>query len=299
MCYNQTGDISTLEGTSLKLVEKFNYLGSSVSSTKKDIDTRLKKAWTAIDRLSIIWKSDLTDKMKRSFLQAAVVSILLYGCTTWTLTKRLEKKLDGNSTRMLLAIFNKSWRQHPHKTPTNRPPAPPPPSRELSKLDEPDMQDTAREAGTSLLVMYSYGSPHMAEQKQDDQLEHTYISYVMIRDVALRTWQRRWTMGKNGERASGISVLAARHDDDDDDDDDINQGLLWSQVKSRHYPAETITNTDYTEDSASCLRFLPSCLHQPKPNSDCIAWSRQQKALASTWMQPKQSTCDLKSIWNS
>ena len=50
--------------------------------------------------------------MKRSFFQAAVVSILLYGCTTWTLTKRL-KKLDGSHTRMLRAILNKSWRQHP------------------------------------------------------------------------------------------------------------------------------------------------------------------------------------------
>ena len=65
------------------------------------------------DRFSIIWKSDLTDKMKRSFFQAAVVSILLYGCTTWTITKRLKKKLDGNYTRMLRAILNKSWRQHP------------------------------------------------------------------------------------------------------------------------------------------------------------------------------------------
>ena len=45
--------------------------------------------------------------MKRSFLQAAVVSILLYGCTTRTLTKWLEKKLDGNYTRMLRAILNK------------------------------------------------------------------------------------------------------------------------------------------------------------------------------------------------
>ena len=51
--------------------------------------------------------------MKRSFFQAAVVSILLYGCTTWTLTKRLKKKLDGNYTRILRAILNKSWRQHP------------------------------------------------------------------------------------------------------------------------------------------------------------------------------------------
>ena len=113
MCYNQTGDISTLDCTPLKLVNKFTYLGSSVSSTEKDIDTRLPKAWTAINRLSVIWKSDLTDKMKRSFFQAAAASILLYGCTTWTLTKRLEKKLDSNYTRMLRAISNKSWRKHP------------------------------------------------------------------------------------------------------------------------------------------------------------------------------------------
>ena len=112
MCYNQTGDISTLGRTSLKLVDKFTYLGNCVSSTEKDIDIRPTKAWIAIDRLSIIWKSDLTDKMKRSFFQAAVVSILLYGCTTWTLNKRQKKKLDGNYTRMLRAILNKSWRQH-------------------------------------------------------------------------------------------------------------------------------------------------------------------------------------------
>ena len=113
MCYNQTDDISTLDRTPLKLVDKFTYLGSSVASTEKDIDTRLTKAWTDINRLSIIWKSDQTDKMKRSFFQAAVVSILLYGCSTWTLTKRLEKKLDGNYTRMLREILNKSWWQHP------------------------------------------------------------------------------------------------------------------------------------------------------------------------------------------
>ena len=47
------------------------------------------------------------------FVQVVVISILLYGCTTWTLTKRLEKKLDGNYTRMFRAILNKSWRQLP------------------------------------------------------------------------------------------------------------------------------------------------------------------------------------------
>ena len=143
VCYNQTGDISTLNWTPLKLVDKFTYLGSSVSSIEKEIDTRLTKAWTAINRLSIIWKSDLTDKMKCSFFQAAVASILLYGCTTWTLTKRLEKKLDGNYTRMLRAILNKSWRQDTNCRATCHL------SRKLSKLDEPHMQDTVGETGTN------------------------------------------------------------------------------------------------------------------------------------------------------
>ena len=116
------------------------------SSTEKDTDTRLTKALTAIDRLSIIWKSDLTDKMKRGFFQAAIVSILLYGCTTWTLTKRLKKKLDGNYIRMLRAILNKSWRQNPRGTNYTTTCLP---SRKLYKLDESDTQDTAGEARTS------------------------------------------------------------------------------------------------------------------------------------------------------
>ena len=79
------------------------------------IDIIYLKKNTILYLLYIIWKSNLTDKMKRSFFQAAVVSILLYGCTSWTLTKRPEKNLDGNYTRMLRAILNESRRQHPTK----------------------------------------------------------------------------------------------------------------------------------------------------------------------------------------
>ena len=57
----------------------------------------------------------------------------------------------------------------------------------------------------------------MAVQKQDDQHEHTFSSYVRIRDVVLKTYLGWWTIGGSGERGSGISVLPARHDDDDDD----------------------------------------------------------------------------------
>ena len=115
MCFNQTGDIYTLVGSSLKLVEKFTYLGSSVSSTEIRYRHATNKCMDSYNRLAVIWKSDLTGKMKRCFFQAAVVSILLYGGSTWTLTKRTEKKLDGNYTRMLQAILNKSWGQHPTK----------------------------------------------------------------------------------------------------------------------------------------------------------------------------------------
>ena len=43
MCFNQSSDISTLKSGPPKLVDKFTYLGSSVSSTENDINTRLTK----------------------------------------------------------------------------------------------------------------------------------------------------------------------------------------------------------------------------------------------------------------
>ena len=111
------GDLTTMEDVRLPkqlFYGDLHYDKRPRTKPKKNLKNIMKnKAWPAINKLSVIWKSDLTDKMKRSFFQAAVVSILLYGSTTWTLTKRLEKKLDGNYTRMLRAILNKSWRQHP------------------------------------------------------------------------------------------------------------------------------------------------------------------------------------------
>ena len=77
MSFNQEGDISTLNGSSLKLVYKFIYPGSSFSCTGSDVNTNLEKVWTLI--------------------------------------KHIEKRLDGNCTRMLRAILNKSWKQHPTK----------------------------------------------------------------------------------------------------------------------------------------------------------------------------------------
>ena len=213
MCYNQTGDITTLDGASLKLVDKFTYLGSSVSSIEKDIDTRLTKAWTAIDRLSIIGKSDLTDKMKRSFFQAAVVSILLYGCTTWTLTKWLKKNLDGNYTRMLRAIINKSWRQHPtrHQLYGHLPPITKTIQVRRTRHTGHCWRSKDELISDVLLWTPAYG------QAKAGRPARTYIQQLCEdtgccpEDLPKAMNEReKWR-----ERVR-ISVLAARHDDDDE-----------------------------------------------------------------------------------
>ena len=112
MCFNQNGVIKSLNNKPLKMVDNFIYLGSNISSTESDVNIRIGKAWAAMKNLSIIWKSNLPNHMKCEFFQATVVSILLYGCTAWTLTKRLEKKLDGTYTKLLRAALNVSWKQH-------------------------------------------------------------------------------------------------------------------------------------------------------------------------------------------
>ena len=113
MCFKREA-FTTLNGSSLKLIDNFIYLNGSVSSTEND-PMCLAKAGIAINSPSIIWKSDLSDKIKLDFFPEVLVSILLYWCTTWTLIKWIEKKLDGNCARKLRAIMNRSWKQQPMK----------------------------------------------------------------------------------------------------------------------------------------------------------------------------------------
>ena len=142
--------------------------------------------------------------MKRSFFQAAVASILLHRCTTWTLTKRLEKKLDGNYSRMLWAILNKSWRQHPtrHQLYGHLPP--------ISK---------------TIQVRRTRHAGHCWRSRDE-----------LISDVLL--WTPTHGRAKAGrpartyiqqlcdERGSGTSVLPARHDDDDEEYKKKSEGWI-------------------------------------------------------------------------
>ena len=95
----------------MKSVDHFTYFCINISSTESDVSLRIEKTWAVINRLLTMWKSNLSDKIKRKFFQD-----VLYSCTTSTLAKRFEKKmLDANYTRMLHATLNKSWKQYSTK----------------------------------------------------------------------------------------------------------------------------------------------------------------------------------------
>ena len=206
MCFNQTGDISTLNGSSLKLVDKFTYLGSSISSTEGDTDTQLAKAWTATDRLSVIWKSDLADKMKPSFFQAAVVSTLLYGCTAWMLTKRMEKNIDGINARMLRAILNNAWRQHATKQQLY---GHLPPIKKTIKIRRTRHAEHCWRSRGEFIRDVLLWTPSHGRAKSGRPVRPTYSSSVPIRDVDLKTYRKQWTLERGGEKGSEISVLIA------------------------------------------------------------------------------------------
>ena len=72
----------------------------------RDISTRKALAWQAVNKISKIWKSKLSRKLKIQLFRATSETILLYGSATWTLTKADEKKLDGIYTRMLRTALN-------------------------------------------------------------------------------------------------------------------------------------------------------------------------------------------------
>ena len=126
--------------------------------------------------------------MKQSFFQAAVLSTWLYGCTTWTLTKQLEKKIDGNYTKMLQPIFNKSWRRHLTKHQLYG---------HLPSITKTIHFRRTRHAGhcwrsrDELISDVLQWTHHMAEQNPDGLLEYTNSSSVRTRDVALKTCQKR------------------------------------------------------------------------------------------------------------
>ena len=112
MSFNQTSSepLCTTAGNKLQKVQDFKYLGAWMASTSQDMHVRKGLAWKSINSLQKIWKSNLSRQVKINVFQTLVEPVLLYGSETWTLTKQLERSLDGCYTRLLRAGLNISWR---------------------------------------------------------------------------------------------------------------------------------------------------------------------------------------------
>ena len=113
MRFNQVqNDITSISGGKIKEVENFKYLGGWMESNEKDVQARKALTWVACHKLRSIWSSKLKKSIKIRLFLTTVESVLLYNCNTWTLTKNMEKSLDGTYTRMLRMVLNVSWKQH-------------------------------------------------------------------------------------------------------------------------------------------------------------------------------------------
>jgi hypothetical protein len=110
-----TFEIKTINGYALKLVNDYEYLGSYISSSEEDFNTRKGMAWSACNDLHKIWVLDLNLNMKIDIFKTLIEPILLNGSETWTLSSKLQKRVDGTYTRLLMRIKNISWKQHPTK----------------------------------------------------------------------------------------------------------------------------------------------------------------------------------------
>ena len=104
--------VNSSDGTKLKIIENFKYLGAWMESTDTDFKVRKALAWSACHKERKIWSSTLSKRINIGLFIATVESVLLYGAETWTITKTMKKQLDGCYTRMLRMALNVSWKQH-------------------------------------------------------------------------------------------------------------------------------------------------------------------------------------------
>ena len=128
--------------------------------------------------------------------------------TTWMLTKRMKKKLDGNYTRMLRAILNKSWRQHPTKCQLYG--HLPPITKTIQVRQTRHMGHCWRSKDELISVILLWTPSH--GRAKTGRLARTSIQ----QPCALKTFWERWMIETGDRRGSGRSVLVVRHDDDDD-----------------------------------------------------------------------------------
>jgi hypothetical protein len=113
---NSTNPISaniTMNGEPLEEVTSFKYLGVTLSKDGTciaEIRIRIATATAAMARLNRVWKSNISFQTKFKLFRSLVVSILLYGCETWTLLVDDERRIQAFETKCLRKLLRISYR---------------------------------------------------------------------------------------------------------------------------------------------------------------------------------------------
>ena len=166
-------------------------------------------------------------KQNGIFFQTVALSILLYGCTTWTLTKRTEKKLDENYARILRGVLNKFQKQLPTKTAAWRSLTSHLTNIQIRRKRHAEHCWRSKDEliGDDLQWTPIYGHASV------DRPAKTYLHQLwaetgwILKDQPGmkddRDRKRERERERERERGGGEFVLSARLDDDNDD------GLLW------------------------------------------------------------------------
>ena len=208
MCFNQRGDIFTLNRRFLKTEAKLTYLGSSVSTTENDIITWLAKAWTAISRLSVIWKSDQSDKIKRRFskLRSCQYCCMDAPHRRWlSVCIKTRRQLRKNAARNIEQVQEaESQKAAAIRTPTTHLENHPSWTSKTCRWSKSELiSDVA-------LWTSSHGRARV------ERPARTYLQQLSTdTGYRMKDLPRAIKIGTSGGKGLGKSVLAARNDSDD------------------------------------------------------------------------------------
>ena len=105
----------TMNGESLEEVSNFKYLGATLAkdgTSTTEIRKRIATATAAMAKLTRVWKSNISFHTKHKLYKTLVISVLLYGCETWTLHAEAERKIQAFETKCLRRLLRISYKEH-------------------------------------------------------------------------------------------------------------------------------------------------------------------------------------------
>ena len=103
-----------MNGQQLEEVDAFKYLGATLTKDGRsttEVKTRLAIATSAMAKLNKIWRSrEISFPTKMKLYRSLVLSILLYGCESWTMTAETTKRVQTFETKCFRRLLGISWR---------------------------------------------------------------------------------------------------------------------------------------------------------------------------------------------